>query len=101
MQERERLVATGMVLLLLALFGLATLVFHALARSASGRAMLAVRSSDVAARTVGISPAKQKVVIFALSAAIAGFGGVLYGVVNFSISRSTVRRSRVLELTHC
>ena len=78
------------VVLLLALFGLATLVVHALARSASGRAMLAVRSSDVAARTVGISPAKQKVAIFALSAAIAGFGGVLYGVVNFAISKSTV-----------
>ncbi len=78
------------VVLLLVVFGLATLVFHALSRSASGRAMLAVRSSDVAARTVGISPAKQKVMIFALSAAIAGFGGVLYGLVNFSISRSTI-----------
>jgi len=78
------------VVLLLVLFGLATLVFHALSRSASGRAMLAVRSSDVAARTVGISPAKQRVMIFALSAAIAGFGGVLYGLVNFSISRSTI-----------
>jgi ABC-type branched-subunit amino acid transport system ATPase component/branched-subunit amino acid ABC-type transport system permease component len=78
------------VLLLLVLFGLVTLLFHALSRSASGRAMLAVRSSDVAARTVGISPAKQKVAIFALSAAIAGFGGALYGVVNFSISRSSV-----------
>jgi len=78
------------VLMLLVLFGAVTLVIHALSRSASGRAMLAVRSSEVAARTVGISPAKQKVAIFALSAAIAGFGGSMYGVVNFAVSRSTV-----------
>ena len=78
------------VLMLLVVFGLATLLFHSLARSASGRAMLAVRSSDVAARTVGISPARQKVVLFALSGAIAGFGGAFYGLVNFSISRSSV-----------
>jgi ABC-type branched-subunit amino acid transport system ATPase component/branched-subunit amino acid ABC-type transport system permease component len=78
------------VLMLLVLFGVVTLLIHALARSASGRAMLAVRSSEVAARTVGISPAKQKVAIFALSAAIAGFGGAMYGVVNFAVSRSTV-----------
>ncbi|MEX2253881.1 MAG: ABC transporter permease, partial [Acidimicrobiia bacterium] len=78
------------VLLLLVMFGLVTLVVHALQRSSTGRAMLAVRSSEVAARTVGISPAKQKVAVFALSAAIAGFGGSLYGVVNFAISKSSV-----------
>jgi ABC-type branched-subunit amino acid transport system ATPase component/branched-subunit amino acid ABC-type transport system permease component len=78
------------VLMLLVLFGAVTLVVHALSRSASGRAVLAVRSSEVAAKTVGISPAKQKVAVFALSAAIAGFGGSLYGVVNFAVSRSTV-----------
>ena len=38
------------ILLLLAVFGVVTLVIHALQRSASGRAMLAVRSSEVAAR---------------------------------------------------
>jgi len=78
------------VLMMLVLFGAVTLVIHSLSRSPTGRAMLAVRSSEVAATTVGISPATQKVAVFALSAAIAGFGGSLYGVVNFAISRSTV-----------
>jgi ABC-type branched-subunit amino acid transport system ATPase component/branched-subunit amino acid ABC-type transport system permease component len=78
------------VLLLLAIFGLGTLIVHALARSSSGRSMLAVRSSEVAARTSGISPDRQKIVLFALSAAIAGFAGSLYGMVTFAISRSSV-----------
>jgi ABC-type branched-subunit amino acid transport system ATPase component/branched-subunit amino acid ABC-type transport system permease component len=77
------------VLAFLAIFGLLVLVLHSLQRSASGRAMLAVRSTEVAAATSGISPARTKTLIFALSAAIAGFGGVLLGVVNFSVGRTT------------
>jgi ABC-type branched-subunit amino acid transport system ATPase component/branched-subunit amino acid ABC-type transport system permease component len=76
-------------LLFLVLFGLLVLVLHSLQRSASGRAMLAVRSTEVAARTSGISPTRAKISVFALSAAIAGFGGVLIGIVNFSVARST------------
>ena len=75
--------------LFLVLFGVLVLVLHSLQRSANGRAMLAVRSTEVAARTSGISPSSAKIKIFALSAAIAGFGGVLIGMVNFSIGRST------------
>ncbi len=76
-------------ILFLVLFGLLVLVLHSLQRSASGRAMLAVRSTEVAAQTSGISPARSKLSVFALSAAIAGFGGVLIGMVNFSVGRST------------
>jgi len=75
--------------LFLVLFGVLVLVLHSLQRSANGRAMLAVRSTEVAARTSGISPARAKIKVFAVSAAIAGFGGVLIGMVNFSVGRST------------
>jgi ABC-type branched-subunit amino acid transport system ATPase component len=51
--------------------------------------MLAVRSTEAAARTSGISPSRAKISIFALSAAIAGFGGAMLGMVNFSITKST------------
>jgi branched-subunit amino acid ABC-type transport system permease component/ABC-type branched-subunit amino acid transport system ATPase component len=78
------------ILMLLVVFGAVTLLVHGLMRSASGRAMLATRSSEVAARTSGISTSKQKVVIFALSAAIAGFGGAFYGVTTFAVSSSSV-----------
>jgi ABC-type branched-subunit amino acid transport system ATPase component/branched-subunit amino acid ABC-type transport system permease component len=70
------------VVLLLVLFGLLTLMIHALVRSASGRAMLAVRSSETAARTSGLAPRKTKILIFAVSAGIAGFGGVLFSMVS-------------------
>ncbi len=52
-------------------------VIHNLNRSASGRAMRAVRSSEVAAAAVGISHVRAKLSLFAVSSGIAGIGGVL------------------------
>ncbi len=74
------------VLLVLALFGLVTLLVYCLQRSASGRAMLAARSSEVAARTSGLSPARTRLMIFAVSAGIAGFGGVLFAMTSNAAS---------------
>ncbi|HEX6313113.1 MAG TPA: ATP-binding cassette domain-containing protein, partial [Acidimicrobiia bacterium] len=75
-----------MVLLLLALVSLVALFINNLQRSASGRAMLAVRSSEVAAGTSGISSARAKLSLFAVSAAIAGLGGAMFAVVNSPFS---------------
>lgn len=75
---------------LLLLFGVITLLIHNLQRSPSGRAMFAVRSSSVAAQTSGIAPARAQVALFALSAGIAGFGGAMYGLTSFSITRDSV-----------
>lgn len=77
------------VLLGFVFFGAFTLLIHSLFRSPTGRAMLAVRSSEVAAQTSGISPARQKMMLFALSAAIAGVGGALFGMINFTITRGS------------
>jgi ABC-type branched-subunit amino acid transport system ATPase component/branched-subunit amino acid ABC-type transport system permease component len=77
------------ILVFLVLFGLVTLLIHALQRSASGRAMLAVRSSEVAAEASGVPANRTKILIFTLAAAIAGFGGVLFGVFSFSFSNTT------------
>ncbi len=76
------------VVLLLVLFGLLTLVVHSLQRSPSGRAMLAARSSEVAARTSGLSPTRTRLTIFAVSAGIAGFGGVMLAMVTNSAASS-------------
>jgi len=43
-----------------------------------GRALAAVRASEVAAATLGINPARYKARTFALSAAFAGLAGSLY-----------------------
>ena len=53
-----------------------------LERSPSGRAMLALRSSAVAAQASGVSTARQKFALFIISAAMAGFGGILYASYN-------------------
>ncbi len=70
-------------------FGLVTLTIHSVQRSASGRAILAVRSSEVAAAASGVRVDRTKVMMFALSAGIAGLGGTMLGLFSFSISNST------------
>jgi ABC-type branched-subunit amino acid transport system permease subunit len=44
----------------------------------TGRFLDALRGSDLAARTIGIAPARTKIVALALSAGIAGLGGGLF-----------------------
>jgi ABC-type branched-subunit amino acid transport system ATPase component/ABC-type branched-subunit amino acid transport system permease subunit len=77
------------ILLFLALFGVITLIIHALQRSASGRAILAVRSTEVGAESAGIRANRSKVMIFALAAGIAGFGGVFLGMFSFQVNNNT------------
>jgi ABC-type branched-subunit amino acid transport system ATPase component len=64
------------ILLILMVLGTVWLI-HGLMKSASGRKIFAVRSTDVGARSVGITPARVKVQIFAVAALIAGVGGVM------------------------
>jgi ABC-type branched-subunit amino acid transport system ATPase component/branched-subunit amino acid ABC-type transport system permease component len=77
------------ILLFLTVFGMLTLVVHAVMRSASGRAALAVRSSEVAAEASGIAVNRSKVMMFALSAGIAGIGGALLGIFSFQFTDTT------------
>ena len=75
-----------LAMLALLVFGAITFVIHNLKRSASGRAVLAVRSSEVAARTSGIGAGWSKVSLFAVSAGIAGLGGALLAVVSSPVN---------------
>jgi len=79
----------SLAVLLLIVFGVLTLVVVNLQRSASGRAMFAARSSDVAARTSGLSPDRAKIAVFAVSAGIAGIGGAFYAVIASPFSNTT------------
>jgi branched-subunit amino acid ABC-type transport system permease component/ABC-type branched-subunit amino acid transport system ATPase component len=54
-----------------------TLLIRNLQKSASGRMMSAVRTSEPAASTSGISASAVKITLFAVSAGLAGLGGVL------------------------
>jgi branched-subunit amino acid ABC-type transport system permease component/ABC-type branched-subunit amino acid transport system ATPase component len=80
----------SLAILLLLVFGVLTLIVVNLQKSATGRAMFAARSSDVAARTSGLSPDRAKIAVFAVSAAIAGIGGAFYAVIASPFSNTTV-----------
>ena len=81
--------AATLTCLMLLVFGIIALLIYNLQKSPSGRAMYAVRSSSVAAQTSGISPVRAQVTLFALSAGIAGFGGAMYGLSSFTITRDS------------
>ncbi len=74
----------------LLLVGIVVLLIHNLRRSAWGRAIVATRSSEIAANTSGVSVLRVKLGVFALSAAIAGVGGVLYASFQQSITNLSV-----------
>ena len=82
-----------MAVFLLVVVLLVMLLVDNLRRSPWGRSIAAVRSSEVAASTAGISPLRVKLVLFALSAAIAGAGGILYASVLGNVSSTTTPAS--------
>lgn len=59
---------------------LTTFAARNLARSNTGRAMMAVRDQDVAASVMGVSPARTKIIAFGISSFFAGVAGALYGL---------------------
>jgi branched-chain amino acid transport system permease protein len=74
--------------LVLLVLALCVAVVAALRRGTTGRQLAALRGSELAAASIGISPAKTKIVVFALSAGIAGVGGALYGSLDTAVSAS-------------
>ncbi|MET9599997.1 ATP-binding cassette domain-containing protein [Streptomyces sp. NPDC006459] len=71
---------------LVVLVALVAAGLSALRNSPSGRAMLAVRSAPAAAVASGVSVLRTKLLLFTLSAGLAGFGGVLYASYNTRIT---------------
>lgn len=51
-----------------------------LCRSASGRAMMAVRDRDMAAAALGVDPARAKILAFGLSSFVAGVAGGMFAM---------------------
>jgi branched-chain amino acid transport system permease protein len=66
------------LLLVTAVFCLSATGVVALRRSAFGRRLVALRDSEAAAVTVGINVLETKLLVFALSAAMAGFAGAFF-----------------------
>lgn len=63
------------------LVAIATVVaLYNLARSPSGRAMMAVRDRDLAAASVGVNPTRTKLLAFGLSSFFAGIAGAMFAL---------------------
>ena len=72
--------------LILMMAGLALWLVGNLRASAWGRAFLAVRGSEVAAESLGLSAYYIRIVAFTISAAFAGAGGAMFAFLNGYIS---------------
>ena len=53
-------------------------------RTGIGRMIVGVRENELAASAMTVSPARAKLIAFALGGFIAGLGGVLLGAVNLT-----------------
>ena len=71
-------------LALLDVLGIVALLVRNYMTSPSGRALVAVRSTEAAATAIGLSPVRAKLRVFALSAAVAGLGGALLATVQYN-----------------
>ncbi|MCU0606693.1 MAG: branched-chain amino acid ABC transporter permease [Candidatus Edwardsbacteria bacterium] len=69
---------THLYYIVLALIALAALLTSRLNRSRLGRALVAMREDETAARACGIDTTRLKVLAFCLSAAVAGLMGVVF-----------------------
>ncbi|MFN8037423.1 MAG: ABC transporter permease [Acidimicrobiia bacterium] len=70
---------TAQLLLFAAVFSLLALFVVWLRRGPFGRRLLAMKDSEAACATVGMNLRGTKLLVFAISAGMAGLGGALYG----------------------
>jgi len=71
----------GMYLLVAMAFCSIALLASALLRSRYGRYWVAIRDAPIAASAMGVAVRRHKVAAFAISSAVAGFGGAVLGAV--------------------
>ncbi len=69
----------GFYYLCLAVLVLVVLGARNILRSSTGRAMIAIRDSEISAQSMGINIARTKIIAFGLSAGITGVAGALFG----------------------
>ena len=79
----------GVALMAIVIAALFTLIYFFLSKSSYGKAMRAVRDSEVAAESIGISPVRIKTGAFALSACCAGIAGGLFAPLSGFVTPST------------
>jgi branched-chain amino acid transport system permease protein len=79
-------------------FALCAIGILAIRRSRWGRKLVALNDSPAAFATLGMNAAISKMIVFAVAAAIAGVGGVLYAGQPLAISANDVQMFASLEI---
>jgi branched-chain amino acid transport system permease protein len=67
-------------LFVFAIFGVVATLVILVRNGTTGRFLGAMRGSETAAASIGINGTRQRIIVFAFSAAIAGLGGALHGM---------------------
>lgn len=68
----------GLFMLVWLFVALCMLIVHLLMKSPAGRAVVALRDSELAARVAGVNPSRSMVGVFAVSSAMGALGGAFY-----------------------
>jgi branched-chain amino acid transport system permease protein len=68
----------GLFMLVWVFVALCMFLVHLLMKSPGGRSVVALRDSELAARVVGINPARSMFGVFAISSAMGALGGAFY-----------------------
>jgi branched-chain amino acid transport system permease protein len=71
---------TSFLVLAIVVFVLVSLAVIQLREGTVGRTLRAIQGSEVAAQSIGIAPAKARIIAFAVSAFIAGLGGAMLSI---------------------
>lgn len=75
-----------LILLMVVLISIMTIVIH---RSALGRAFMAIRDNEIAAKCMGVNSFQTKIIAFAISGLYCGIAGALFAFVSSYISATT------------
>lgn len=77
---------TGLLFMTVVVFAIVGLGVTFLRRGTFGRRLIAMRDSPAACATLGVNLLRMKLIVFVLSAAMAGFAGALYGALLGSVT---------------
>ena len=77
------------LMLLVVMLTIFMVLLTVLRQSRYGRRWLALNNSEAASATVGISVVSTKVVVYAVSAAMAGIGGALFGTASGTVNATS------------
>ena len=77
---------------------LTIMVIQNMMRSKHGRAITAVRDSEIAAKACGVNVTRYKLIVFAVSAFFAGVAGVLYSFSNYQVQSTKFGYNYSIEI---